>query len=711
MNDHIKNEDEAAKEIRRLTDLLFRYDRAYYVEGKPEVSDREYDSLFQQLQGLEEQWPELKRPDSPTSRVGSDLSADFPEVEHTIPVLSLDKAYSTDELLSWMERTGVKAGRPLSFIVEEKIDGVSIVLYYEKGVLQRAVTRGNGYVGNDVTANIRTISSVPLRLSEEVDIAVRGEVFLPREKFGLLNRTMGNLYANPRNLAAGSLRRVKSREVAAVPLEIFIYEGFLDGREGEEGSHLQILNYLKELGFRTNPRVALFSAPISGEKGDDADGGASSLAGEKLEQITAWINDAVEGRASLPYEIDGLVIKVNEIDVRRDLGYTGHHPRWAIAYKFESPRGVTKIKDIDVQVGRTGRITPVARVEAVSIGGSTISNVTLHNQDYIDMLEIARGDEVAVSKRGDVIPAVEEVTAKNEEGNPVWKIPETCPSCATGLVKKGAHHFCRNSKCPDQIRGKLFFFIGAGQMDIDGLGPETVDLMIRESLITEPADLYQVDYHKLLEYPGFGEKKVRAIEAGIEKSRSRSFEVVLASVGIPEMGKKAVQLIVSAGFDSLDKLFDLAQRQDRDALIRIKGIGEKSADTILEELSRPEVRGLLTDLKKAGLSMEARKRDDSSDGIVLFSGQNWCITGSFDRFNPRSRAEALIERFGGTVVSAVSGKTSHLLAGAGGGSKLEKARKVGAQIVDEESFLNMLSQAGIMVNAEGELSSTGEESQ
>lgn len=689
MEQPIHNETDAAREIRRISDLLFRYDRAYYVDGNPEVPDLEYDRLFERLRELETQWPRLRQPDSPTSRVGSDLSSEFPEVEHTIPVLSLDKAYTIEELVTWMNRTREKAGRHLTFIAEEKIDGVSIVLYYTEGILQRAVTRGNGYTGNDVTANARTISTIPLRLPEPVNMAVRGEIFLPRERFKELNARLGNLYVNPRNLAAGTLRRVKSSEVAAVPLEIFVYEGFIDGKEGDDGSHTAMLSYLKELGFRTNPRVAAFSTD---PEGDDRD----------PDRFAAWIEEGTRGRKDLPYEIDGLVVKVNELDVRRELGYTGHHPRWAMAYKFESPRGLTRIREIDVQVGRTGRITPVARVEPVSIGGSTIRNVTLHNQDYIDMLELARGDEVAVSRRGDVIPAVEEVTGKNEEGNPVWKLPPRCPSCSSLLVKEGAHHFCRNSSCPDQIRGKIFFFIGAGQMDIDGLGPETADLLIRESLVTEPADLYRIDYRKLLDYPGFGEKKVQALRAGIEKSRKQPFEVVLPSVGIPEVGKKVVQLLVSAGYKSLDDLFSLVDRQDRDALLEIRGIGEKTADTILEELSRPELRRMLQELKDAGLRMSSDVAPAISGELQLFTGQSWCISGSFDRFNPRSKAGKIIERFGGTVVSAVSGKTTHLLAGPGAGSKLDKARQLGAVVVDEAAFLEMLDRGNIRLDQEGD---------
>jgi DNA ligase (NAD+) len=692
MNDEVqKQKEKATEEVRRLADLLFRYNRAYYVEGKPEVSDTEYDRLFLRLQELEEQWPELKREDSPTLRVGSDLSSDFPEVEHRVPVLSLDKAYSVEELLGWMGRTSGREASGLSFVVEEKIDGVSIVLYYRGGILERAVTRGNGYVGNDVTDNVRTIGSVPLRLTEAVDIAVRGEIYLPKASFESLNRKMGNLYVNPRNLAAGTLRRVKSREVAEVPLTIFVYEGFFsDGPK----SHLEILEYLQSLGFRTNRRVGIFTnrtdlADFSRRHPDWQSG--------TWDELEGYVRTSTEERGSLDYEIDGLVVKINELDVRDRLGYTGHHPRWAIAYKFESPTGTTIIKSIDIQVGRTGRITPVARVEPVFVGGSTISNVTLHNQDYVDMLEIAVGDQVSISRRGDVIPAVEEVVAKNESGNPVWNMPLLCPSCGSSLQKKGAHTFCLNPSCPDQVRGRLFFFIAAGQMDIDGLGPETVDLMIREGFVSEPADLYRFDYERLLSYPGFGEKKIEAIRRGLTKSLTRPFHTVLASVGIPEMGKKVVELLISAGFRSMKAIYALVDQKNRDALIAVKGIGEKTVDTIFEELGREAVRKRIDELAEVGLAMEEEEKLSIASEQLIFAGQSWCVTGSFQHFNPRGKAMELVSRFGGSVVSSVSGKTSHLLAGEGGGSKLTKARSLGVEVLSEEEFLDLLASAGIEI--------------
>ncbi len=400
---------EAMKRVAELSRLLREYQHAYHVLDRPLVSDREYDRLFDELVRLETEHPGLALPDSPARRVGSDLTQELPEVPHSLPVLSLDKAYSDAEVAAWVEKTARNAGEQLAFVCEEKIDGSSIVLYYEKGVLARAVTRGNGLVGNDVTANVMTIGAVPLRLPEELTLAARGEIFLPRSRFAAVNDGMEAPYANPRNLAAGTLRRVKSSEAAAVPLDIFVYEGFFDP---PAATHREALERLAGLGFRLNPSEGWFS-----DAGDlDAVRRAHpSWTVGALADIGAFLAAERGRRAGLDYEIDGIVVKVDELAVRERLGATGHHPRWEIAYKFESPEDVTTVTAIEVQVGRTGRITPVARVEPVKISGATISNVTLHNQDYVDLLELAVGDKVAVSRRGDVIPAVERVLEKNED--------------------------------------------------------------------------------------------------------------------------------------------------------------------------------------------------------------------------------------------------------------------------------------------------------
>src|SRR6056297_1084950 len=690
-----KDHDGAREEIETLSGLLRRYQYEYYIEGRPSVTDREYDRLSDRLYELESQFPDLKKPDSPTQRVGSDLTETFPEVEHTLHVLSLDKAYSAKEVADWIGRTTERSEHSLSFVVEEKIDGVSIVLYYEGGLLVRAVTRGNGFVGNDITANVKTIRTVPLRLPENLDVAVRGEIYLPKNRFEELNHTMETPYANPRNLAAGTLRRIKSSEVSRIPLNIFAYEGYFSQ---QQLSHLEVLEELKALKFRVSSRIGIFSNRLDP---DTMKKQYPDWRFGRFDNLPEYIDKATAERDSLEYEIDGLVVKVNELQVREELGYTGHHPRWAIAFKFESPQGTTTIKTIEVQVGRTGRITPVARVEPVQIGGSTISNVTLHNQAYIEMLEIAEGDQVTVSRRGDVIPAVEKVVQKNEVGNPVWQIPGKCPSCGSKLEEYGAHHFCRNNQCPDQVRGRIHFFIGRNQMDIENLGPETAELLIEEGFVQDLPDLYRFDFERLKGYPGFGEKKIVAIKAGLEKSLSRPFSVVLPSLGIPEVGPNVTELLIRAGYTSIDKITRSAEEGDSEKLVEIKGIGEKTAATIIEEFSRPEVQRRIEELKKVGLQFETSGEDRTGTGEdsipPLFAGENWCVTGSFDRFNPRSKAMEYVKAGGGRTSSQVSGSTTHLLAGSGGGSKLQKAQQLEVEIVSEEEFVQRLEDGGIPI--------------
>ncbi len=688
--------EQARKEIAELSEALRRYNHEYFVLASPSVSDLDYDKTFDRLKELEEQFPQLAEPDSPVKRVGSDLSSDLPEAEHTIPVLSLDKAYSTAEIDAWITKTVRAAGRDLSFTIEEKIDGVSIVLYYESGRLSRAITRGNGYVGNDVTANVMTVRSVPLRLTADITVAVRGELYLEKTDFERLNAKMDTPYANPRNLAAGTIRRIKSSEVAGFPLKIFVYGGTLEGVE----SYLDMIVTLKDLGFRVNEHMGFFSedgaVPGSGaaeRRARDtraAELGVPGLVTGGFDEIDGYLKEQFERRESLPYEIDGLVIKVNEISVREALGYTGHHPRWEIAYKFDAPEGITTIKAIDVQVGRTGRITPVARVEPVRIGGSTVSNATLHNQDYINLLELCVGDTVAVSKRGDVIPAVERVIEKNESNQTTWKMPDSCPSCGNPLVVRGAHHFCRNFECPAQVRGRLYFFAGKGQMDIDNLGPETLDTLISNGSIKRPEDIYTFDYDTLNGLPGFGEKKVSLLKKGVEESRNRPFHTVLPSLGLPELGPNVTELLIEAGYRDIESLYAAADENDVASLTAIPGIGEKTAAAVISELKRPEVRKTIAALRAEGLSFSETEENKAEDERL--AGQTWCVTGSFDHFKPRDLAMEAVKRLGGRAVSSVSGSTTHLLAGKGAGSKLDKAKELGVTIVSEEEFLRLIGE-------------------
>lgn len=677
------------KRVQTLSDELLKAQKAYYVDGRPLMSDLEYDGLFDELSAIEREHPELRSENSPTMRVGSDLTSDFPEVEHTIPVLSLDKAYSASEVVSWMEKTSAMAHGNLSFVEEEKIDGISIVLYYEDGMFVRALTRGNGYVGNDVSDNIRTIKTIPLRLSRPVTIAVRGEVYLPKADFERLKEANPEV-ANARNMTAGTVRRQKSSEAAQVPLTIFVYEGFWADKSQTPDNHLAILACLKDLGFRINPHLAVFSssAEHSGKLIEEAGLQARALA---FGDLAAYLEEVTQKRKSLEYEIDGMVTKVNEIAVRDDLGYTEHHPRWAIAYKFESPQAVTKVLSVTVQVGRTGRITPVAELEPVSLAGSTVKRATLHNQEYIDELELAVGDTVSVVKRGDVIPAVEEVLEKNEEGNKTYVIPPLCPTCSTPLVHKGAHLFCPNRDCPDQVKGRLSFFTARDQMDMDSMGPKAIEKLYDMYLVRDIPDLYTCDYSLLLTEKGYGEKMVKAFRDAVEESKKRPFATVLSSLGLPEVGSKGAEILIKGGFRSIDDLLKASDENDVAAFTSIAQIGEQTAHLIIEALKDETMRRRIEKLRAAGLQFEVHDDQDEKPDQI-FAGQVWAVTGSFGHFNPRSLALKELEKRGARTVSSITGKTTHLLAGQGGGGKRNTALALGVKIVSEDEFLSLLSQ-------------------
>ena len=687
-------ERQAAAEIRR-------HEHAYYVLTRPEISDAEFDGLFATLVEMERRHPELAREDSPTRRVGSDLTQELPEVEHTVPVLGLDKAYDMAGVERWMDKARA-ADASTDFVVEEKIDGTSILLHYREGVLERAATRGNGRTGNDVTGNVRTIRTVPLRLDAPETLAVRGEIFIRRAAFEALNAGVETPYANARNFAAGSLRRVKSSDVATVPLEIFVYEGFM---ADPPRTHTALLSRLHRLGFRINPATVVIR--------DDADGSPPADRPDEFKVINAaaaakYVEERAASRPDLAYDIDGLVLKVDRLAAREAMGSTEHHPRWAIAVKFDAPEGVSVVRSIQVQVGRTGRVTPVARIDPVPIAGSTIANVTLHNQDYVDSLELAVGDTVAVSKRGDVIPAVERVLEKDPAGEPVWRMPAECPSCGSALTVQGAHSFCPNAGCPDQVRGRLRFFVARDQMDIAGLGPATIDLLVDRGWARDIADLYRFDPQLLLGEEGFGEKSVAALATGIEASKAKPFAIVLPALGLPELGPKVSDLLLQAGFRDIDTLYAAVDAGDPEVFTGIDGIGERTAQSIMRHLGKPDPltgsrmstwratpRGLIAALRARGLRFAVDPSDPSfMDGArgreQLFAGQTWCITGSFEAFKPRARAADEIRARGGTVTGAVSDATTHLLAGTGGGSKVTKAGAASVQIVDEQAFLSLL---------------------
>ncbi len=674
------------KRIEALAARLLKQQYLYYVQARPEISDEEYDRLFDELLRLEKRFPQYAAANSPSRRIGSDLDNTFPEKPHSVPVLSLDKFYRTEEIGQWLSKTAAAAGNNLGFTVEEKIDGASIVLYYERGELQHALTRGNGQLGNDVSANVRTIIQVPLRVDELSPFAVRGEIYITRSDFERFNFGMAEKYANPRNLAAGSLRNQKSALAARVPLNIFVYDGFF--KDGLYSDHLHILRRLQELGFRVNPRLGYFS--------DDPDKRLRArqlfpdIAAAPLAAVEEYLRRRGAARADVPYDIDGLVVKVVEMDVRQELGTTAHHPRWAIAYKFDSPQGRTVLRDVQIQVGRNGRVTPVALLKPVLLSGSTVTRATLHNQDYIDMLELGIGDEVSISRRGDVIPAVDEVLEKSDLAPGIFKLPGQCPFCHQPLLKEGAHHFCKNEDCPERRRRALIYFCAKEQMDIESLGEKTIALLFAKGWVQRIPDIYRFDYDRLAGEEGFKEKKIARIRAGVELSKARPFVKVLAALGFEGLASAVASALLAHGFDTIDKIIAAAQKNDWEIFAAIDGVGETTARLLIDHFSKPENLQLIAGLKAAGLRFAAEKgadvRIDES-----FAGQVWVITGSFAKFVPRSLAAAEIEKRGGRVSENVGSRTSFLLSGANPGSKLARAEKLGIPVISEKEFLKLIA--------------------
>jgi DNA ligase (NAD+) len=643
----------------------------------------EYDKLYDELLSLEKTYPQFALHNSPTKRIGSDLDNKFPEIAHTIPVLSLDKEYSVEGIIKWTKKLKKNTSIKPEFIIEEKMDGASIVLYYRKGKLHHALTRGNGFTGNDVTENIRTIRNIPLILNSEIDIIVRGEIFIRKSDFEKFNKLFENRYSNPRNLAAGSLRNIRSSVVAKVPLKMFAYEGHFS----EQLDHIDILYKLKNLGFKINENFGFFSQnPNSLKRVNDL---FPDISSDTSDHIGDYIKRKTEEREYLEYEIDGLVIKINEHVVREELGMTSHHPKWAIAFKFESPLEATILKDIVIQIGRNGRVTPVAILDPVKIAGSIVSRATLHNQEYIDILELGIGDKVTISKRGDVIPAVENVVEKSEENPTVFKLPAKCPFCSSKLIKDGAHHFCKNRDCPERRRRELVFFVSKGCMDIDTLGDKTISLLFEKGYINNIPDIYTFDYNKLLNEEGFQEKKISNIINSVELSKKRSFEKVLISLGFEGLSVFAAKELIRNGFDSFDKIIRVALEGNAEIFSKIEGFGETTADLIIKHFSDIKNIRMIEKLKKLGLNTEI-KEEKREKIPQIFREQIWVITGSFNKFSPRSKAKKEIEKRGGRVSSSISKKTSFLLAGESPGSKLKKAKELDVKTINESEFLKMI---------------------
>lgn len=655
------------QEIEQLRLKLNQYNYEYYVLDNPTVDDFTYDALMQRLIALEEEYPQLKTPDSPTQRVGGEVLEGFVEVAHQVQMQSLGDVFSKEEFEDFDRRTANALGiDKVEYAVEMKIDGLSVSLEYENGAFVRGSTRGNGFVGEDITTNLRTVSSIPLKLKEEIPyLEVRGEVFMPRENFLRLNEqreSIGEpLFANPRNAAAGSLRQLDSKITAQRKLDIYVFN--VQQIEGKElSSHQESLQYLSFLGFKTIPHQNLFYG---------------------AEEAYAEIQRIGEMRGELSFDIDGAVAKVNQFSQRESLGTTTKTPRWAIAYKFPAEQQESKLLDVALQVGRTGVVTPNAVLQPVRIAGSTVSRATLHNIDYIRDKDIRIGDTVVIQKAGDIIPEVVRVLTEKRDGTEqVFTMPDTCPACDEPLYREEGEAAvrCQNSNCPAQQMRSIIHFASRPAMDIEGLGPAVVEQLLDEKLIADVGDLYFLKFEDLVALERFGEKSAQNLLDAIEKSKAQGLDRVLSGLGIRLIGARAARLLAER-FGSLDALMEA----DLDAVAAIDDIGEKMAASLVHYLKEEKSLEIIEKLRTAGvrLDYESTKTGDA------FQGKTFVLTGTLPTLK-RDEAKALIEGQGGKVSGSVSKKTDFVVAGEEAGSKLDKANVLGITVLDEEAFLKML---------------------
>lgn len=658
------NKSEISARIDSLRKELDYHSRKYYVEDSPEISDFEYDKMLRELEILERENPEFYSPISPTVRVGGAPVDEFRQVVHSVKMESLQDAFSFDEVRDFDSR--VKSVSDCTYVVEHKIDGLSVSLEYENGEFVRGSTRGDGTVGEDVSENIKTIYSVPLRLTKPVTIEVRGEVYMPRDSFIRLNELREErgepLFANPRNAAAGSLRQLDPKIAAERKLDIFVFN-IQKINDVEIKTHIDGLNLLKELGFKTILNDKSFSS---------IDGAITEI--EKIG----------EERGALPFDIDGSVIKVNELYIRDMLGSTSKFPKWAIAYKFPAEQKKTKLLDILLQVGRTGVLTPLAQLVPVRIAGSTVSRATLHNFDYIVEKDIKIGDTVIIEKAGDIIPAVVEVVKGLRDGSERnFYMPKFCPICSSEVVREDgeAAYRCTGIDCPAQRKRNIIHFVSKGAMEIDGLGPAVIEQLLDNSLIETAADLYYLKKEDIANLEKMGEKSAQNLLNALEKSKSNDLSRIIAALGIRHTGEKAAKILANR-FKTMDNLINATIEE----LTEIDEIGEITAKTIRDFLSKPHNIEFINKLKDAGVSMESINNESIDD---RFAGKTFVLTGTLSKYT-RTEASQIIEKLGGKTSSSVSGKTSYVLAGEEAGSKLEKANKLGVHVISEDEFEEMI---------------------
>lgn len=664
--------EDAKKRVDELHKLLNQYGYEYYVLDKPSVPDSEYDKRMQELIALETEFPQLKTPNSPTQRVGGEVLEGFQKVRHRIPMLSLANAFNEADLRDFDRRVRQTVG-DTAYVCELKIDGLAVSLRYENGVFVQGSTRGDGTVGEDITANLRTVRSIPLQLTEKVTIEVRGEVFMPKKSFAKLNKEREEngeiLFANPRNAAAGSLRQLDPKIAASRNLDVFLYaigENHLELIE----RHSEGLNYLDRLGLKTNQERRLCST---------------------IDDVLEYIKEWQEKRPDLPYEIDGIVVKVDRYDQQEKLGTTVKSPRWAIAYKFPAEEVMTKLIGIDLSVGRTGVVTPTGILEPVRVAGTTVQRASLHNEDLIKEKDIRIGDYVIVKKAGDIIPEVVRSVPEKRTGkeNP-FAMPTHCPACGSELVRLEGEVAlrCINPKCPAQIREGLIHFVSRNAMNIDGLGEKVITQLFQENLVADVADIYKLTKEQLIQLERMGEKSVQNLLTAIEASKENSLERLLFGLGIRHVGAKAAKILAQT-YEHIDRLMEAKEGE----LQAITDIGEKMANSIVTYFQAPEVKELIDELKSLGVNVtyKGERPQNIADIESPVAGKTIVLTGKLTNLS-RNEAKEKLEQLGATVTGSVSKKTDIVIAGADAGSKLEKAQSLDIEIWSEEQFLEILNE-------------------
>ncbi|WP_103108410.1 NAD-dependent DNA ligase LigA [Brevibacillus reuszeri] len=662
----------AETKIKELAKRIEHHNRLYHEEDRPEITDQEYDQLMRELKELESRFPELASPDSPSLRVGGEPLPFFEKVVHRTPMLSLGNAFNEEEIRDFDRRVRQAVGsQAVRYVVELKIDGLAVSLHYENGLFVRGATRGDGTIGEDITQNLKTIRSIPLRLTRPLTLEVRGEAYMPKGAFEKLNKEREErgeaLFANPRNSAAGSLRQLDPKIAASRQLDTFIYAiGDLQGEVVE--SHSEGLALLETLGFKVNQERRVF---------DDID------------ELLAFVESWTEKRPHLPYEIDGLVIKVDSYAQQQELGFTAKSPRWAVAYKFPAEEAVTVLEGIEVSVGRTGNVTPTALLKPVSLAGTTVKRASLHNEDIIREKGLLIGDHVVVKKAGDIIPEIIAVLPERRTGSETpFSMPTHCPECGSELVRleEEVALRCINPMCPALIREGMIHFVSRTAMNIDGLGEKVVAQLYHDGIIHSVADLYYLHQQRdvLLGMERMGEKSVDNLLAAIEASKENSLERVLFGLGIRLVGAKAAR-VLAEHFGNIDAIM----QADEEALTQIDEIGPKMAASLTNYFSQPQAEAVIERLKAAGVNMEYKGIRIESGAELPFSGKTIVLTGTLTQMS-RQEAEEAIARMGGKVTGSVSKKTDLVIAGDKAGSKLEKAEKLGVEVMDEAGFLQVL---------------------